>query len=1096
MFALFLIIPNILPNSNLGIIKLSSNIQNGIFDFAKQKGDNVINAQFEQRVITQKEIDEDYPCYVSGNKIICPAISDEKKDEYKEKLSQLEKQEFESQGIPVKNTKGKAVKEKHLKTNKDNIIDVNTLEVGIIQIGFHSNVFEITDMSIGVFNGTQELGNIYLNTGKLSGTYWVGIDLNQTRAVLRLNSTTNQPSGSDIVSRVRTHNLTNGTNSGQTIWNPLAYWTFDLGQAWDFSENNYSTTDLGASINFSTDIAKSGAMACSPKAGDDEIIIDNDGTFGLVGKTGKNVSFCAWVMTENVDTYNLGEFLNVITISDTARTEIFSVQLDPSTRTTDVYIFVWHEVGNIRIRTRSNLGQDLTGSLHHVCVVSEHPNLATIYVDGSSIPNRAISTTTYQDTNRTSLLGMDTRTKCRDLCADEMILYNHSISASDVATIYSRNSLYEWSDWSDSCYGDSCVLNVSDGRYVRIENTFTRTSTENVYLVNESIEWDVAGTTISADNPPTTTITTSNNTIFTSSNLSVYATHTDDLNLVNASIYVNVSQGFVYNYTINISGVSNSTNFTLTGVPNGLHKFNILTCDSGNQCTWNNINITFEVLYYECTVDANCSNGFACNLNDYTCYDACLSHNHCNSSSFCASELGGGDGTCQDQKSDTSDCQDLELSGLADNDICIGGYCFDDTIGTVGEYCTDVSNGCVNDGTEYSQGAILCAVANDYYQCVGGESFWSSLVDCIDFADPYNQVAKTSLGHTYCGYYSAAQSCGGSGCVGGTTADCGSYFFNNTAKVCGDQVAGVTDDIKREACDVNCGATYDLETCPSPNTLATDCSTCTPPVIDEPPTVSLVAPLDASTQTSTTISFQYDVEDENPLKNCSLWFNSTSIAWHLNSTNTSAVSRSSTNTISVSGLFNGEDYNWNIECYDNQTNSSFAPDNRTFSIDTGAESPVTFELYNNTENPDDLAFKVDMDKGQTNVTGDMYIGKNATIYDTLIVDNIRSLSGGVVNFVAISVSSFIDVVGSSTGVRLSNPFARYLRIAGKDGGGSLDFNLAGSNPKLYSATGAEIEFDEQTRFNKGINLHSNITKSGTDTSMWIEDSGNKINKLG
>jgi PGF-pre-PGF domain-containing protein len=84
------------------------------------------------------------------------------------------------------------------------------------------------------------------------------------------------------------------------------------------------------------------------------------------------------------------------------------------------------------------------------------------------------------------------------------------------------------------------------------------------------------------------------------------------------------------------------------------------------------------------------------------------------------------------------------------------------------------------------------------------------------------------------------------------------------------------------------------------------------------PNVSLVSPANASTwSSSSTITFSYNVTDDNNIKNCSLIIN--------NATEVTDTSITKNTTQSFSKSLSNANYNWSINCYDsldNQGNSS------------------------------------------------------------------------------------------------------------------------------------------------------------------------------
>ncbi|MEM5798346.1 MAG: hypothetical protein QXG26_03025, partial [Candidatus Aenigmatarchaeota archaeon] len=98
---------------------------------------------------------------------------------------------------------------------------------------------------------------------------------------------------------------------------------------------------------------------------------------------------------------------------------------------------------------------------------------------------------------------------------------------------------------------------------------------------------------------------------------------------------------------------------------------------------------------------------------------------------------------------------------------------------------------------------------------------------------------------------------------------------------------------------------------------------------DSPPTVTLSYPPDNyynDTSQYVNLTFNASVTDDYALVNCSLWHNYTG-TWHLNQTQTVTGTSNVTN-FSLNNLTN-KTFIWNIQCYDNASQSAFAPANRT-----------------------------------------------------------------------------------------------------------------------------------------------------------------------
>ncbi|MEM2173911.1 MAG: hypothetical protein QW199_00300 [Candidatus Pacearchaeota archaeon] len=116
---------------------------------------------------------------------------------------------------------------------------------------------------------------------------------------------------------------------------------------------------------------------------------------------------------------------------------------------------------------------------------------------------------------------------------------------------------------------------------------------------------------------------------------------------------------------------------------------------------------------------------------------------------------------------------------------------------------------------------------------------------------------------------------------------------------------------------------------------------------DNPPTVTLDHPQDNyynDTSQYVNLTFNATVTDDYDLVNCSLWHNYTG-TWHLNQTQTITGKNNVTN-FSLNNLTN-KTFIWNIQCYDNASQSAFAPANRTVKLNWTAapsDNPPTTTL--------------------------------------------------------------------------------------------------------------------------------------------------------
>ncbi|MEM2954772.1 MAG: hypothetical protein QW625_02375, partial [Candidatus Nanoarchaeia archaeon] len=112
---------------------------------------------------------------------------------------------------------------------------------------------------------------------------------------------------------------------------------------------------------------------------------------------------------------------------------------------------------------------------------------------------------------------------------------------------------------------------------------------------------------------------------------------------------------------------------------------------------------------------------------------------------------------------------------------------------------------------------------------------------------------------------------------------------------------------------------------------------------DDPPNVTLEYPPNNyynDTSRYVNLTFNANVSDDYALVNCSLWHNYTG-TWHLNQTQIVTGTNNITN-FSLDNLTN-KTFIWNIQCYDNASQSAFAPENRTIILNWTAppDNPPT-----------------------------------------------------------------------------------------------------------------------------------------------------------
>ena len=121
-----------------------------------------------------------------------------------------------------------------------------------------------------------------------------------------------------------------------------------------------------------------------------------------------------------------------------------------------------------------------------------------------------------------------------------------------------------------------------------------------------------------------------------------------------------------------------------------------------------------------------------------------------------------------------------------------------------------------------------------------------------------------------------------------------------------------------------------------------------PAFTDSPPNVTaLNKPDNNSIATSTPVDFNFTVQDDQKLTNCSLWGNFSG-AWELNTTIEAATNDSTQYNFTLSPP-NGF-YEWNVECYDNATTSQSDFADANFTVTVNVTSVMNITLLYPTEN--------------------------------------------------------------------------------------------------------------------------------------------------
>lgn len=180
----------------------------------------------------------------------------------------------------------------------------------------------------------------------------------------------------------------------------------------------------------------------------------------------------------------------------------------------------------------------------------------------------------------------------------------------DVNVSVYENTTGSWVlDWSQLTDSDGIVLNEPSIQYIENETGKTYydlniSVTKPGYYSNETTLSNLSeNTPISLilesgapdSTPPIVTLSLPSNQLLTNlTNITFECNTTDDLSLKNVSLYGNWTGTWHLNQTINISGVSNSTQFNVTNLSNGTYEWNCLAYDNDNS-VFADSNWTFKV---------------------------------------------------------------------------------------------------------------------------------------------------------------------------------------------------------------------------------------------------------------------------------------------------------------------------------------------------------------------------------------------------------------------------------------------------------------------------------------------------------------------
>ena len=156
------------------------------------------------------------------------------------------------------------------------------------------------------------------------------------------------------------------------------------------------------------------------------------------------------------------------------------------------------------------------------------------------------------------------------------LIINNIINLTNITIDQSLSSLHFNQTFTDGQYNWS--INCTDNA--------SNIGESNIF--NLTVLMDTTSPSVNLDNP-------TNNFNANQINISLNCSATDNEQLKNVTIYTNMTGSWQANYTGSVSGISNSTNVTLTGLGDGTYLWNCLTYDSAGNNAWNNTNYTFNI---------------------------------------------------------------------------------------------------------------------------------------------------------------------------------------------------------------------------------------------------------------------------------------------------------------------------------------------------------------------------------------------------------------------------------------------------------------------------------------------------------------------
>lgn len=164
--------------------------------------------------------------------------------------------------------------------------------------------------------------------------------------------------------------------------------------------------------------------------------------------------------------------------------------------------------------------------------------------------------------------------------------------AVQVGTIPTASNTLTGANWAVNS-GANFPQFINSSGFINLIFEFIWSGTGRSAFLNEHSNLTVfysAGPTVTLSGPPNATA------YIGASNLLFACNTTDDSGLKNVTLYHNINGAFAANQTVNITGLSNSTQFNITGVTPGSYIWNCLASDGIFSPVFASANFTFSVI--------------------------------------------------------------------------------------------------------------------------------------------------------------------------------------------------------------------------------------------------------------------------------------------------------------------------------------------------------------------------------------------------------------------------------------------------------------------------------------------------------------------